>query len=61
MMLTRGEEIETSAPLLLFLGETDCRTDSGVAHGPGQVLFGLGVHPLKHRVEHFLRRFAPQE
>jgi hypothetical protein len=24
-------------------------------------LFGLGFHPLKHRIEHFLRRFAPKE
>jgi hypothetical protein len=24
-------------------------------------LFGLGFHPLKQRIEHFLKRFAPQE
>jgi hypothetical protein len=24
-------------------------------------LFGLAFHPLKHRIEHFLKRFAPKE
>jgi hypothetical protein len=24
-------------------------------------VFGLAFHPLKHRIEHFLNRFAPKE
>lgn len=24
-------------------------------------LFGLGFHPLKQRIEHFLKRFAPKD
>ena len=24
-------------------------------------LFGLAFHPLKHRIEHFLKRFAPKD
>ena len=24
-------------------------------------IFGLAFHPLKHRIEHFLKRFAPKD
>jgi hypothetical protein len=24
-------------------------------------IFGLAFHPLKHRIEHFMKRFAPKD